>query len=537
MPTSTFILTIVVSALAGGACGYLLARYIWQDQLLEIEERRQQLRRSRLELHRERFQESTSRIHRPTPSGADTDLSFSEELEQLRLEMLLLREDHRVEKELLMQEIHQMRGDESPGDEEDARFETTDAVILDASDMGELEMASDSTPEEVESTAPEDQSGLEAEESAQGMDQKVATDDEATMEHPEDLGPVSVNQEDIDAVFSTPQVLDPEATTTESDDEDRPAAADDAPTPQQDPEITPTDMGIRSEPADSEPIKSEPETTSLEDNKAETPGRPRESRPHTSLVSPVPTDIESLFEAPRVEEPAINHKPDQETESAREPEVSEPPEQVASQDVEEAPAEAETETELDLHSEEEAQLPQPSAAAEAAASEEAHSDSSSFAIHWNADRPGRHKDQLADMPEPIDLPKQVENKEPGIPVFRSLHDMLIASGVSPANDEPTPSTPESTDSMVWTPSANVHAESAEGPSSDKALIRSIVSLDADSFSLLDELGYASLTRLAQLSESEIRRLAQVFRINPDQIEQDWKPTATAHLNLQSSKGS
>jgi len=111
--------------------------------------------------------------------------------------------------------------------------------------------------------------------------------------------------------------------------------------------------------------------------------------------------------------------------------------------------------------------------------------------------------------------------------------MLTASGVSLAHSQPAETGPSHTESQVWSPQLEESTQAAGTRVTDKALIQSIVSLDPDSFSLLDELGYASPTRLAQLSTLEVRRLAQVFRIDPDLIEQDWKATATAHLNMQS----
>ena len=475
---TSFFLTIVISALAGGACGYLLARYIWQDRLLLLEEERQELRRQRLELHRENFQKSTSQIHRPAAIETNSPDHSSEELEQLRLEMTLLREDHRIERELLQNEINDLKPDKYLHSD----LAESDAVII------ELDSPVDA--------------------------------EEATME-------VAVMEETI---MEETVILD----------------------------------SSEEEVFSSEAVEEANEKEQVEPKTKERP----------ALIAPVPTDIESLFRVPRVEEPAVKPENSRETESGqeaaapkeemeREKEVSEQDletsiydspvtsditsydiaetgAQESSEDpgraVEEAPAGS-----ADTLSEDSAQ--QTEAAPVAPADElTQEAEAAPFAIHWNADRPGRHEGfpPSNESAEPtirdVDSPEEAVSSEPAIPVFRSLHDMLTASGVSPASLESAEaaSTPES---PTWSPRSASSQPPLSITSSDEALIQSIVSLDAESFSLLDELGYASLTRLAQLSPSEIRRLAQVFRINPDQIEQYWMPTAMAHLNMQSPRRS
>lgn len=95
-----------------------------------MEMQRQDLRRTRLEWSRERFQESTSRIHRPPLVASESSDHASEELEQLRLELTILKEDHRVEKELLQREIDELTTDDRPDldvDEEEAVFVDVEA--------------------------------------------------------------------------------------------------------------------------------------------------------------------------------------------------------------------------------------------------------------------------------------------------------------------------------------------------------------------------------------------------------------------------
>lgn len=523
---TTFILTIVISALAGGACGYLLARHIWQDRLIEMEEKRQELRRKRLELHRERFQESTSRIHRPTTTEAPQSGPVSQELEQLRLEMMLLKEDHRVETEVLKREIQQLKPDDNPLYD----AEETEAVIIEADD----EYAPDSM--------------------------RTSEETDGSVDETDDVIVDAPDEEDIDAVFGSTHVEGP------STDE---AASDESPKME-----TPEAPTV--EPA-AETIE---ESSDVVEEDAKPTPQQKEEPSRSSLIAPVPTDIESLFKAPRVEEPEVapEKKPEkaakqedapiaEEPIGAEPPVVDEPveaveavPEPVAEEPAEQAEAPvadepviaAEVPTEAEPALAAEAQVKEePAATAEAptedepAASEEAPAEAAPaapkedevqpFAIHWNADRPGRRKDLTkpsSDQPDDVHETED-HNSEPAIPVFRSLHDMLVASGVSLAADEPVHEDAGASE-PTWSPKFASQETAPGSAATDKALIRSIVSLDAESFSLLDELGYASLTRLAQLSPSEIRRLAQVFRINPEQIEQDWKPTATAHLNMKSS---
>ncbi|MDE2996161.1 MAG: hypothetical protein OXT73_05410, partial [Bacteroidota bacterium] len=174
--------------------------------------------------------------------------------------------------------------------------------------------------------------------------------------------------------------------------------------------------------------------------------------------------------------------------------------------------------------------------AEDVVAESEDTDSSStrgFAIHWetkpekkgrelkaNQDRDsvrsremdtqGRSAESASKAPASAS-PESGQNQTPELPAFRSLHDMLQASGVSIAD--------------------KTHATRQD----DHALIQEIVGLDEEAFQLFQELGYASLRHLARLSDTEIYRLAAIFRIPEDRIRQEWKPTATAHLNMRASE--
>lgn len=129
-------------------------------------------------------------------------------------------------------------------------------------------------------------------------------------------------------------------------------------------------------------------------------------------------------------------------------------------------------------------------------------DADGFHFHWEAPRA-----QAQPKPQPAAKPRHVaEPVRMDVPAFRSLYDMLQATGVSLSID----SAPESS-----------------APDMDP--VHRIVGLDPESYALLVDLGYASLEQLASLSDAETRRLAAVFRIPPDRIRHEWTPTAKATL--------
>ena len=125
-------------------------------------------------------------------------------------------------------------------------------------------------------------------------------------------------------------------------------------------------------------------------------------------------------------------------------------------------------------------------------------DASAFHFHWEAPR------------TPVAAPmtrSATESTRPEVPAFRSLHDMLEASVVT-LSLEPIPAP-------------------TDAPDMDP--VHRIVGLDRESYTLLKELGYASMEQLAGLTETETRRLAAVFRIPADRIRNEWTPSAKAGL--------
>ena len=425
-----FILTSLISALAGGAAGYLVARYRWKDELDQLEENRQLYRRERLEWHREQFQDSTSRIHRPSQQQQDTSMVPLEDLEQLRLEMTILKEDLRLERELLEEENREMRL------ELDSR-QQPDAVFVDLSDTGtpaedavhEEKPSDDETEDGTEAISEDTPEAISAEEDVDG--ETIETGHEPISAEGDEQPEADANVDPSDgnpAVPDTEEVEDV-ADVAETDAAEPVVLESDAPEP------AATESTLESIPA--------PES-------------------HDRGLS-VPGDIKAVFAADVTDESDKSDEGEQHKEEVNDDKAHET---VLLSD--------------DMKIDEE--IPAPA-----------------FSFHWETRRPA------AAVPS-ADRPVR-ESPRTAMPAFRSLYDMLNASGVAAAPSTP----PDETEETV--------------------LVRDIVGLDGDSFQLLQELGYATLKKLSSLSTSETRRLAAVFRIHEQRIEQDWKPTARAHINL------
>ena len=61
----------------------------------------------------------------------------------------------------------------------------------------------------------------------------------------------------------------------------------------------------------------------------------------------------------------------------------------------------------------------------------------------------------------------------------------------------------------------------------RSSVVAITNLSEEQFLLLEDLGYADPNKMANLSKSEIRRLSEIFRINPQVIKTEWIPGARA----------
>ncbi len=617
------------------------------------------IRRRRLELHREQFQASTSRIHRPTEFPVPGDPEHLEDLEQLRLEMLLMREDHQLEKQMLEEENARLKKGRA---EEFAPVEvapTAEAVIIDDEAVSEVEeditvedgaALDDQTSDEkttVEDadldavfssplvavplvTAKDEHPGsddqpTEVEESVESME-SVETVESAATDEPEETAEIvesAATDEPEETVESTEtvepvehvdpvEVVEPVATVEPA------ATLETTATPESEyappPPVVSEEQHIAQ---DTQPreisakqtIDNEPPT-----EEALTEDETELAQPEMGAISgtvfSVPSDIESLFDHPgeSKETESVPTADDAVVESAPSSSQSEVDSADDAGDAGDA-RDADDAGDAEQHeAHQESPTTQPPKKRTRTSTRSEGKDAS-FSFHWQSDRPGLHPDptrapsspqknedeseldaqaidatdsqenaspaeiaettkptadkgiEQADLGDTVEQPvaegrhpaKAEEPSETGreapIPVFRSLHDMLTASGVSlPATDRPetapaqeskgASTVNEDRDGEVVESDAQATEDqetSQDGAPSkakgEESLVRSIVGLDPDSFSLLQELGYADLTRLSGLSSSEIRRLAEVFRIRPERIEQDWKPTARAHVNL------
>ena len=106
---------------------------------------------------------------------------------------------------------------------------------------------------------------------------------------------------------------------------------------------------------------------------------------------------------------------------------------------------------------------------------------------------------------------------------------------------PSPATPtEGEDISVNTPTPMVsfprfqnllelviNRTEQELKSPTRSSVVAITNLSEEQFLLLEDLGYADPNKMANLSKSEIRRLSEIFRINPQVIKTEWIPGARA----------
>ncbi|MDA0379391.1 MAG: hypothetical protein O3C45_05635 [Bacteroidetes bacterium] len=413
------ILTVLFSAALGGLAGYALAWHRLRKKRLDLIQRVQEHRRNRLAWHREQYQASTSRIHRPATLDSGEPFVTDEALEQLRLEMTILREDHRIETQLLQEENRELR---------DAveRAKAADATFTD--------LPQDVAGQEV-APAPED--AVVAEDAVLVSDNVVALDDVL----PEDDAVTH------DAILAANDVLADDGLTTDAIDE------------------TPVEGIPVSAPADASPrVPEDIQALFMDEAVKDKPIRkPRVKRekPVEAIPPPAAEEVESLKENPL--EPASTF--DTTVEAAAEIDPAPDTDRAAD------PLPGTTGIPLEQ-------------------------DASGFHFHWEA--PRLRKD---DRPSTKPTLSRTD-----MPTFRSLYDMLQASGVSLSPE----ASPAGSDALL-------------DP------VHHIVGLDRDSYALLQELGYASLEQLARLSETETRRLAAVFRIPAERIRLEWTPSAQARL--------
>lgn len=416
------VVTSLVSALIGGAAGYAVAWYRLRRTRLSIIESRRTHRTERLAWHRELYQESTSRIHRPAGPAEVEEGPPDEALEQLRLEMTLLKEDHRIETQLLKEENEELR----------SAVERSRAAEASFTDL-------------IEDAAPAEEAQVEIVEAAEA----TGTDELAAEPAEEPSSPEPSVTEDTGEPLPEAQLL----VEDEDGNEPEPAAAESGTE-----DVAETGSGEDAE-------------TGLDDSSPE----------KTAALRRVPEDIRALFLESSIREKLF---PKKSTRPEKRPKRSKP---------------ADTASRDELPSSRPAffrDLP----------GKPMDQDADGFHFHWEAPRA-----QAQPKPQPAAKTRHVaEPARMDMPAFRSLYDMLQATGVSLSVD-PSP----------------------ESSAPDMDPVHRIVGLDRESYALLVDLGYASLEQLASLSDTETRRLAAVFRISPDRIRDEW--TSSAQSSLQANR--
>ncbi len=113
------LLSGLVVLVLGMFLGYRLSLSRLKERFQDVAEKEKALQRRRVAAQRERYQESTSRIHRAQGEQESKNLILREELEQKKLELSILRQDMQLdldvvrgEKESLEAEIGRLKGDD-----------------------------------------------------------------------------------------------------------------------------------------------------------------------------------------------------------------------------------------------------------------------------------------------------------------------------------------------------------------------------------------------------------------------------------------
>ena len=115
--------------------GYRLALSRLEDRFQDVAEKEKTIQRSLIAAERERYQESTSRIHRSQGEQESKNLILREELEQKKLELSILKQDTQLdldvlrrEKESLEEEVGRLKGDSVTFTE----FDHTETPVIEA---------------------------------------------------------------------------------------------------------------------------------------------------------------------------------------------------------------------------------------------------------------------------------------------------------------------------------------------------------------------------------------------------------------------
>jgi|GEM_PF-3509864 len=446
--------------LVGGLLvGYWTASARMSSRSTYLDKKEQSIRRARIQIQRQRYQESTSRIHRFAEDDKDESAFLRDELEQKYLEIALLKEDSKLETLMLRDEVNDLK-------KRLKRIEGIDASFRDEqvpSVVGSSESKEDALKEE----AQEDDSAIEA-----------------ASENVVEENVVEYNVVEDNVVEDN--VVEAEPATTES--------------------------GSGEKQEEEAPVQKAPASVAadLKDKAADVPE-----------VEEVAEDAQELKE----ETASLIHAQEE-----SKPQAKDASDEVEQEFTHEFPDVAESETERDIQ-----RLSDSVAEHVPNAENESGSD---LKFHWEA------------VPRRGSRTRRFKRSE--LDLSSMAAERMSSSSSSGAQIDATPQPQKEAAAPVTKPAVGrtsdlpqfksldqvieeLFSESLEGPKEESnenlVLIREIVKISDEQFSLLQELGYASLKRLSNLSSSEVRRLSDLFAVSAAQIEQSWVPTARAHLNL------
>jgi len=138
---------IGLTLFSGGlALGYWLSRARFSGQAEELERKEQAVRQSRIQIQRQRYQDSTSRIHRSPDDERDEQTFLREELEEKYLELAVLKEDARLEKQMFEEEKQMLDNEKTLLRDRVELLEGEPASFVDVVEAEETPVESDQKP-------------------------------------------------------------------------------------------------------------------------------------------------------------------------------------------------------------------------------------------------------------------------------------------------------------------------------------------------------------------------------------------------------
>ncbi len=130
-------------------------------------------------------------------------------------------------------------------------------------------------------------------------------------------------------------------------------------------------------------------------------------------------------------------------------------------------------------------------------------------------------------PDPVELETEPNDQDWDEDVFRFLYpdadDLSEAAEFESISQTADSSVEATTGYPAFTPVSFLMSE--KPTVTVESQFKSLVRLSDDQYDLLNELGYGSMEKIAKLSSTEVRRLAEIFSIPAQRIESDWIPNA------------